>query len=376
MLETISEYALERLEQAGDLDDTRRQHAEHYTAFAERAQEQLDGPAHLTALDRLEAEHDNLRAALAWSLEIPAAELAGDGERAAIGLRLVQAMTTFWYQHGHATEGRRWLQRAIDATFDDAAALLARLEHWLGVLLLQQGELDASIRALEHSLAIWRELGDREQQARELNSLGATHRHLGHLDTARTLHEESVEISREIGNDTRLAAALTNLGQVESAAGELDRASQSLREALELDDNHGDVFGVALDQQSLALVSLRAGHAEDARDLLCSSFDYVVNSGDTEFLANALELSACITADLGDHLRAARLAGAADAIRQKASMRISQAEAAVLEQFLAPARATVTPQAWETELAAGRSLTRQQAVALLLSPDPAHDMPT
>jgi predicted ATPase/class 3 adenylate cyclase len=376
MLETIRQYALEQLGRAGDLDGIRRRHAEHYTAFAERAQEQLGAPEHLTALDRLEAEHDNLRAALAWSLEAGAAEHAGEGERAIIGLRLVQAMTTFWYHHGHATEGRQWLQRAIDATSEDAPGPLARLEHWLGVLLFQQGELDASVRALEHSLAIWRELGNREQQARELNSLGATHRYLGHLDTARTLLEESIEISREIGSDTRLAAALTNLGQVESVAGDLDRAGQALREALELDDNHGDVFGVALDQQSLALVSLRAGRAEQARDLLSSSLDYVVSSGDTEFLANTLELSACITADLGDHLRAARLAGAAEAIRQKAGMPIPQAEAAVLERFLTPARATVSPQAWETELAVGCSLTQQQAVALLLSPGSAYDMPT
>ena len=376
MLETIRQYALEQLGRAGDLDGTRRRHAEHYTAFAERAQEQLGGPEHLTALDRLEAEHDNLRAALAWSLEVGAAEHAGEGERAVIGLRLVQAMTTFWYHHGHTTEGRQWLQQAIDATSEDAPGPLARLEHWLGILLLQQGELDASVRALEHSLVIWRELGDREQQARELNSLGATHRYLGHLDTARTLLEESIEISREIGSDTRLAAALTNLGQVESVAGDLDRASQALREALELDDNHGDVFGVALDQQSLALVSLRAGRAEQARDLLSSSLDYVVSSGDIELLANTLELSACITADLGDHLRAARLAGAAEAIRQKAGMPIPQAEAAVLELFLAPARAIVSPQAWETELAVGCSLTQQQAVALLLSPGPAYDMPT
>jgi len=376
MLETIRQYALERLGQAGDLDGTRRRHAQHYAVFAERAQEQLGGPAHLTALDRVEAEHDNMRAALAWSLEAGAADLAGDGERAAIGLRLVQAMTEFWYQHGHASEGRRWLEQAIDATSDDPAAPLARLEHWLGVLLQQQGELDASVRALEHSLAIWRELGDREQQARELNSLGATHRYLGHLDTARTFLEESVEISREIGSDTRLAAALTNLGQVEGAAGDLDRASQALREALELDDNHGDVFGVALDQQSLALVSLRAGRAEEARDLLSSSLDYVVSSGDTEFLANALELSACITADLGDQLRAARLAGAADAIRQQAGVPIAQPDAALLERFLAPARATIARDAWDAELAAGRALTQQKAVALMLSPSPAHDIPT
>ncbi len=95
MLETIREFALERLEQAGDLDDARRRHAEYYAGVAERADEQLrgSGPAHLAALDRLEAEHDNLRAALAWSLQTPAAGPApADGERAATGLRLVQAL--------------------------------------------------------------------------------------------------------------------------------------------------------------------------------------------------------------------------------------------------------------------------------------------
>ena len=370
MLETIREYALERLAHDGELDDTRRRHAEYYTALAERTREQLGGPAHLTALDRLEAEHDNLRAALSWSLDADVAGQAGDGERAVIGLRLVQALTTLWYHHGHAAEGRRWLERAIAVTSDDVPASLARLKHGLGVLLQQQGDLKASVRALEQSLAIWRELGDREQQARELNSLGATQHRLGHQDIARTLLEQSIGISREIGNDARLATALTNLGQVEYAAGDLDRASWALREALELDNKHGDVFGVALDQQSLALVSLRAGRAEAARDLLSASLGYVVSSGDTELLANSLELSACITADLGGQLRAARLVGAAEAIRQKSGMPITQSEADVLERFLAPARAAAARRAWETELAVGRSLTHQQTVKLLTSPAP------
>ena len=203
MLETIREYALERLEQAGDLDDTRRRHAEYYAGVAERADEQLrgSGPAHLAALDRLEAEHDNLRAALAWSLATPAAGPApADGERAAIGLRLVQALAYFWYRHGHAIEGRRWLQRAIDLAAEDGGAPLAQLAHWLGVLLQQQGEPQAALRLLERSLAIWRDLGDRDQQARELNSLGITHHHLDDLDTARSLLEESAAISREIGS--------------------------------------------------------------------------------------------------------------------------------------------------------------------------------
>ena len=95
MLETIREYALERLEQDDDAGRARGAGMPSTTpAFAERAHDQLDGPAQLAALDRLEAEHDNLRAALAWSLETtaPAADPAGQGERAVIGLRLVQAL--------------------------------------------------------------------------------------------------------------------------------------------------------------------------------------------------------------------------------------------------------------------------------------------
>ena len=364
MLETIREYALERLAEAGEEEQARRRHAEYYAAFAEQATQQLNGREHLAWLDRLEAEHDNLRAALSWSLEAGAA----DGERAATGLRLVQALGQFWFRHGHVPEGRRWLERAIDLAPDDAGAPLGRLAHWLGVLLDEQGELEAGLKFLERSLAIWRELGDRDQQARELNSLGITHRWLGHLDTARSMLEESAAIAREIGSDYRLAGALTNLGQAESEAGNLDRAAQVLQEALALDRKQGDTWGVVLDQQSLAVVSLRAGRIAEANELVSATFDYVATSGDTGTLVAAIEQSACIAAELGDGMRAARLAGAAEAIRDQAGTPITQSDAAFLERFLAPARATIDRAAWDAALAAGRALTQEQAITLLTSP--------
>ncbi len=376
MLETIRQYALERLEQAGDLDGTQRRHAEHCAALAEQMREGLNGPEHLASLDRLEAEQDNLRAALAWSLGTPAAELAGDDRRAAIGLRLVQALAPFWYQHGHAVEGRQWLQRAMDLASANAGAPLARIAHGLAILLDEQGEPDAARPLFERSLAIWRDLDDQDQQARTLNSLGITHHYLGHPEEARFLLEESIAISREIGSAFRLAAALSSLGQVESGAGNYERATQVLREALTLDQKQGDMFGVAIDLQSLALVSLRAGRARDAHDLLSGALGYVASAGHTGLLANVLELSAAIAAGLGDALRAARLAGAAEAIRQQAGMPITPSDAATLERFLAPARSTVASQAWDAELAAGRTLTEQEAIALLLSPSPAYDKPT
>ncbi len=375
MLETIRDYALERLTQDDALDGTRRRHAEYYAAFAERACDQLDGPAQLTALNRLETEHDNMRAALGWSLETPApaaADPAGRGERAVIGLRLVQALTLFWYQHGHATEGRRWLQRAMDLAAADGGAPLARVAHGLGVLMDTQGEPDAARRLFERSLAIWRQLGDRDLQARELNSLAITCHRLGDLEAARPMLEESIAIAREVGNPVRLAAGLTNLGQLESAARNFGRATQALREALTIDFEQGDLLGVALDRQSLALVSLRAGRPGEARDLLSGTFDYIATAGNTSFLVNILELSATVTAALSDPLQAARLAGAAETIRQESGLVRTDLETARMEQYLAPARAAVTPQAWAAELAAGRALTQQEAIMLLISPSPGH----
>jgi predicted ATPase/class 3 adenylate cyclase len=369
MLETIREYALERLEQDDDSGGARRRHAAHYAAVAERAREQIESPGQLAALDRLEAEHDNLRAALAWSLETPSADQAGypeQGERAVIGLRLVHALWPFWYQHGHGTEGRRWLQRAMDVASAAGGAPLARVAHGLGVILDQLGEPDQARQLFERSLAIWRELGQRAEQARELNSLAITHRHLD-VEAGRALLQEAIAISREVGPPLRLAAALTNLGQLESASGHYDRAAAVLQEALTIDQKYGDPFGAAVDQHSIALVSVRRGRPREARDMLGGVFDYVASSGNTQMLVNTLEVAAAITASLGDALPTARLAGAAETMRQESGMPLSEPEAALLEEHLAVARATVTPADWDAELAAGRALSRHGALALLRS---------
>ena len=365
LLETIREFALERLAEAGELHDARLRHAEHYAALAAQAHQQLYGPAQLATLDRLEAEHDNLRAALTWSLEPQATDVA-DAERVGVGLRLVEDLAAFWHQHGHATEGRRWLQQAIELARDDTGAPFAALAHGLGILLTQQGEWAAAIPLFERSLAIYRDSGDRYEEAKELNSLGITHGYLGNLSTARSLLEESAALSREIGSDQRLAPALTNLGLVENIAGDLDRATQVLQEAVTLDQKQGDLLGLVLDKHALTMVSLRAGRTRQARELLSSTLDFVISAGNSDILATTLELAACTAAELGEPLRAARLAGAAEGIRQTAGMPRAEHDTAMLERFLAPARcSTVTPEEWDAELSAGRALGQEQAATLL-----------
>src|SRR5438046_3135117 len=98
--------------------------------------------------------------------------------------RVVRSLAQCWYQHGHAKAGRHWLERAVDVVSDEAGAPLAQVAHWLGVLVQQQGENEAAIQHFERSLTIWQELGDSNQMAVELNSLGIAHRSMGDLDTA------------------------------------------------------------------------------------------------------------------------------------------------------------------------------------------------
>jgi tetratricopeptide (TPR) repeat protein len=179
------------------------------------------------------------------------------------------------------------------------------------------------------------------------------------------LLEQSAALSREIASDWRLAAALTNLGLVETLAGDLDRASEALREAIKLDQEQGDLLGLVLDKHALTMVSLRAGRTREARDLLSSTLDFVVSAGNSDILSTTLELAACTVAELGEPLRAARLAGAAEAVRQLAGMPIAEQDVALLERFLGPARATMTRDEWDAQYRAGRALSQDQTAKLL-----------
>jgi hypothetical protein len=122
-----------------------------------------------------------------------------------------------------------------------------------------------------------------------------------------------------------------------------------------------------LGKHALTMISLRAGRIREARDVPCSTLDFVVSAGNSDILASTLELAARTTAKLGDPLRAARLAGAAEVVRQVAGMPIPEQDADLVEGFLAPARATMTREKWDAEHGAGRALSREQTAALLLA---------
>jgi predicted ATPase len=167
MLETIREYGLERLASGGEAHATRAAHAAYYLALAEQAEPQLDGHEQLSWVERLEREHDNLRTALSWLLEPGSA-----GESKELALRLAAALWRFWLVHGHVSEGRHWLERALDGSEQVGSARRAKALMDAGLLATGQDDFGQAEARCGEALALYRELGDRPGSALCLTTLG------------------------------------------------------------------------------------------------------------------------------------------------------------------------------------------------------------
>lgn len=370
MLEMIRVYAAEQLTRSEREDETRRRHAQYYAEFAEQANDQLRGPHQLTWLDRLEIEHDNLRAALAWSLEVGPVAPADAEHRFGLGLRLVNALSWFWYGHSHVADGRRWLELAIDQASGAEGPQLARAVHGLGVLLLQQGEHDRGAAVLEQNIRVWRRLGDKPGLAKGLNSLGVGHRMLGRPDLARVELLESIELAREEGDPSRLSTALTNLAVVDLDCNRPEQAMVLLREAIGLDRDVGDAWAVSVGHGNLAAALVASGDAPAAHRLLTSTLSDVIGHGDLELIASTLEITAIALAALGADERAARLAGAGARIRDGAGTPMAGPDRALLDRGLASSRARMSAEEWQREYAVGLQLSSDQAIELARRPVP------
>jgi predicted ATPase/class 3 adenylate cyclase len=293
MLETIREFGLEQLEASGEVEAIRQRHGAFYLALVEQAEPELIGPKQSTWLDRLEAEHDNLRAVLGWAL-------ARDVEAA---LRLVSGLKGFWLYRGHLSEGRAWLDRTLEASGEpgplhvgalhgagllaghlgdyrraaavQAAALdlarkfqdrrgeaLALIE--LGFLASQEGDSVRSIGLLESSLAVWRELGEAWGTAMVLNNLGYTALLQSDFQRATVMLDEALALARVAGDRTHLGVILDSLGALAEGQGELGQATDHYREGLLLAQEIGDPISIAIGLRAVAGVAAKSGNPASA----------------------------------------------------------------------------------------------------------------
>ena len=235
MLATIREYGLEALAASGEMESTRRAHAAYYLALAQDAELELGGPQQATWLGQLEREHDNLRAALSWSLEQAGDEgVREDERRMEIALRFGGALRGFWRVHGQINEGRNFLERALAAREGSAAFVQAKALIAAATLAYIQGDYERAETLCKESLGLYRELEDMSGIAHSLHELGLVSSTRGDTATARSLLVESLALAREVDDEQLVAWALFHHGQVESNQGEYARARALFEESLAL----------------------------------------------------------------------------------------------------------------------------------------------
>jgi non-specific serine/threonine protein kinase len=392
LLEVIRQFGWEKLEAKGEAITLGRRHRDWYLGLVELAEQELTGKHQGAWLDRLEAEYDNVRAALRWSLE------QKEGEEAA---RIGVTLWPFWILRGYMSEGREWLDRTL-AELPDRTVVRAKVLWATGILTGRLGDMRAT-SLLEESLEVWRTVGDKKRIASALSTLGVAAQRQGDYEQATARFEEGLPLLREVGEKQWTAIVLSSLGLIALYQGNHQRARALCEESLALFRNSGDIRGIAsvltnlgmmrleqgddaqaarLCEESLALrremgdkggsahtllvlgrVALSGHQYQQAASHYKDSLAICQDLGEKEGIALALEGLAAIAAALGQAKSAARLLGTAETLRDTTSVALSPIDRAFNERTQALVRARLGEHVFQTERDQGRALTLEQALA-------------
>jgi len=351
MLETVREFAVERLAASGETDAVRDRHAARFLAFAERTRSALDGPGGPAALLAPESEHGNLRAALTRLAE------AGDGERL---LRLAVALGRFWETRGYWDEGIAWLERALAAAPGASTAHVEATEY-LGTIFSYRGDIARAEPLLRDALALARGLGDAERVAGVLEILGALLVDHGRAAEAEPLLAEAVEHARRAGDTDRAATSLAHAGIAALGRGDTPASRERLEAARAAGLAGGHPFPAAIAARYLGLIAAEAGDVASAAERLRA-----FRSWDPEghhMLARLVPDAAALAAASGEPARAARLIGAARAFAAETGLAAAWPERAIHERAETRARAALGEDAFEDAVAAGQALSAAEVIA-------------
>jgi len=403
MLETIREYALEKLKESGEETPTKRAHAAYCLVLAEEEARDQSGAEGAEWLERLALEHDNFRAGLEWLTETEDAEW---------GLRLGAALFRFWEMREYLTEGRDRLGKLLKLAGAAAPTKArARALFAAGVLAGEQGDYAAADEFIKEDLDIARQLRDTQGVAVSLNALAVFARDRGDLAVARSLFEESLVLWRELDDSKAVARCLSNLANVVKLQGDYARSRSLYAECLSIFKGLGDRTGVAwsmnyqgdvardqgdsaaaraLYEQGLAIfrdlgdrwgiagtladlgsLAREQGNYPTAGSLYRESIRIFQELGHKRGIARLLECFACSAAVQLEAERSLRLAGAAAALRQNIGAPLTPAEQAKLEAGLHPARQALTNTAGEAAWLEGWALPAEKAIEEVLTPEAA-----
>jgi predicted ATPase/DNA-binding SARP family transcriptional activator/DNA-binding CsgD family transcriptional regulator/Tfp pilus assembly protein PilF len=397
LLEPVRQYAREKLRVSGKAEAVGRRHADFFLALAEEAEPELSKPQQAKWLDRLETEHDNLRAALSWALE----------REIDLGPRMAGALCRFWHTRGYLSEGRRYLEEAVAKSDVVPTTMRAKALVGLGWIAEPQGDYERARVAYEESLELYRSSNDKRGVANALGDLGSLALDRGDYEQAYSLLEESLTLHRELGTKEEVVGVLNGLGVLASAKGDREQSISHFREALGLSRGSGSVRKNAASLGNLGITMLVHGDTEQATVLLEESLALLRDIGDSSNIAIGLMYSALAELTRGDHervkalseeslkllqkgedkqhiadcleimaggagaqgraQRAARLWGAAEAMREDIGVLLQPEDRKLLDPYLATARSSLGEVAWQATLAEGRAMMSEQAIAYALS---------
>ncbi len=405
LLETIRQYARDKLLESGESIQVRDHHLNYCLHLAAEAEPELEGLDMLRWLDRLETEHDNFRAALEWALE----------RNPTAAVQLAASLTAFWQIRGYMTEGRRWLRDALTRfeALPPAAGEAARGQSALratgllvaGTLAFGQGELNAARSLLEESVALARMAGEQRTLGYALGQLGFTTLGLGDaavaeavleeslglfraindkrgiglilygqaerairlrgdFAAARAYSEEAVRLMRESGSPWLAAMSILGLGVMASYQGNYAEARAHFEEGEPLFRDLGDRHAVHVVQSERAHMERKLGHYAQAVALYSRTILGWQELGHWAALAHELECFAFIACAQSQAQRAVRLLGAAEALRESVNSPMTAIERTEYDHNVSALRAQMDEAAFTAAWAAGRALTMDEAVAL------------
>jgi non-specific serine/threonine protein kinase len=335
----------------------RRRHAAFFLDLAERLEPESRGLQSGPWLNRLEADHDNLRAALRWAIDRGQAETA---------LRLTWALGMFWFKGGHWSEARRWLAEALLLDGPVPPAVRARALALDGNFAKHQEDLVAAQGRTEQALALYRQLGDTHAVARTLRNLGEIAAIQGDFARARVLSEECLALARQIRDVELITQCFSNLGLAALFAGDFAQGVPFYEEALRLARQGANTFGIGLNLIYLGQAALWQDEIALARGRFTESLAIWRELGHRDQIALCLNGLGGVAAAERQPGRAARLWGAAEALREALGAMLEPLEKRLLERDIARGRALASRPAFEAAWATGRAMPMEEAIQYVL----------
>jgi predicted ATPase len=360
LLETIRQYAREKLEQSGETQLISSRHARFFAQLAAEAEAYLRGGQEIIAwLQRLESEHGNLRAALDWCLS---------GGDLPVGAQLAGSLTFYWFRRDHHSEGRNYLDQAVKMSDRAPTHVKAKLFVSIGTLAYVQQELEACFEAYQKGASLYREVDDPAGLGTALAFYGGI---LGMLHPSRyseavALCYEAHDILRGIKDKPRFVQALNFTGEMFRTRGDYEKAKAVYEECLSLAREIGDLLRQSMMYQNLGYVAIHEGDSERAKTLCSQGIQMAIQIKSDSQLASTIMVMAGVYISKSPAEKGARLIGAAEAMLESTGVVLQPADKIEIVQYKSDLRELLGETAYEEAYQEGRQMNADVAIATAL----------